>query len=188
MEQLMSLIPGGVSLWVDGQGNFLSTATKGMEQTKGLSVPDHILGKVFSTSVFILHFLGCRYIMLQVRKSSLLQKKQKVKYCTEQFHSSKGDLKCQKLLWIAKFFDCMTQSFWCLLFLVLSKKLFFKDRFPSSLLSLAPLEGCAIILLAVDMTIKLRTVKPSNMQPLGNLGSTIWGHPWMLLGCHFSVH
>lgn len=75
----MSLIPGGVSLWVDGQGNFLSTATKGMEQTKGLSVPDHILGKVFSTSVFILHFLGCRYIMLQVRKSSLLQKKHKVK-------------------------------------------------------------------------------------------------------------
>lgn len=63
MEQLMSLIP-----WADGLGNSLSTASKGMEQTEGLTVPHHISQKVFSTSVFNLHFLECLYIMLHVRK------------------------------------------------------------------------------------------------------------------------
>lgn len=71
------------------------------------------------------------------------------------------------------------------LFLLLSKKLVFHDRFPCSVLSCAPLEGHAIILLAVDITAKLKRTKPLNTQPLGNLGSTILGHPWMLLVCIF---
>lgn len=40
MEQLMSLFSGGRSTRVDGSGIFLSTATKGMELTEGLTVPE----------------------------------------------------------------------------------------------------------------------------------------------------
>ena len=69
MEQLMSLFPGGISTRVDGSGIFLSTATKGMELTEGLSVQRPHLGEDLLQICLLNAFtLECLYIMLHVRK------------------------------------------------------------------------------------------------------------------------